>query len=244
MALPDILFFIVYFRRAALSTSKLELRWPHSNKLISFSRRRREKKEREKAIEEEKEGEEEKETEKAKGVLPEPSSQDLQSSQGHLNLQDLQTLQNLQNLQNLRISQILQELQKLQNLQDPQNLQNPQDSQNETAFSFIIHKILSYAAVLSDMKGTSTTTPSPSPAPTMKPSPAASAAGAKRKRNTPGKYYAVKKGYRPGVYFEWNDCLTQVTGYKGAVCKLLIVYIPGDSLADKGLSLKFRHSPQ
>ncbi|OJJ89423.1 RNA-DNA hybrid ribonuclease [Aspergillus glaucus CBS 516.65] len=67
------------------------------------------------------------------------------------------------------------------------------------------------------MMGTSTTTPSPSPAPAMKPSPAASAAGTKRKRNTPGKYYAVKKGYQPGVYFEWNDCLTQVTGYKGAV---------------------------
>ncbi|RMJ27867.1 ribonuclease H [Aspergillus sp. HF37] len=63
------------------------------------------------------------------------------------------------------------------------------------------------------------TTPSPSPAPATKPShsPPAPAAGTKRKRSSADKYYAVKKGYQPGIYYEWKDCLTQVTGYKGAV---------------------------
>ncbi|OJJ44151.1 hypothetical protein ASPZODRAFT_840718 [Penicilliopsis zonata CBS 506.65] len=55
------------------------------------------------------------------------------------------------------------------------------------------------------------TTPSP-----HRSSPA-SAAGTKRKRSSAGKYYAVKAGFEPGVYYEWNECLAQVTGYKGAV---------------------------
>ncbi|RJE22519.1 ribonuclease H [Aspergillus sclerotialis] len=65
-------------------------------------------------------------------------------------------------------------------------------------------------------------TPSSSPAPAAKPSldinpsPAISA-GAKRKRSSVGKYYAVKRGFQPGIYYEWNDCLAQVTGYKGGV---------------------------
>lgn len=165
----------MYFRRAVLPTSKLELRWPHSNRLVSSSRRRKEKKE--------KELEKEKELQKGKGVLPAPISQDIQK------LQDL-------------------------------HLRDLQNSRNETTLLSILKK---FTTTWSDIMGTSTTTPSPSPAPAMKSSPAASAAGAKRKRNTPGKYYAVKKGYQPGVYFEWNDCLTQVTGYKGAVCKFFMV---------------------
>lgn len=68
------------------------------------------------------------------------------------------------------------------------------------------------------------TTPSPSPTPATKPSPSSNpisavSAGSKRKRTAVGKYYAVKKGFQPGIYYEWNDCLTQVTGYKGAVCE-------------------------
>ncbi|RAL10717.1 RNA-DNA hybrid ribonuclease [Aspergillus homomorphus CBS 101889] len=47
--------------------------------------------------------------------------------------------------------------------------------------------------------------------------PSAATTGTKRKRNAVGKYYAVKAGYQPGVYYSWTDCLTQVTGYKGAV---------------------------
>lgn len=69
-----------------------------------------------------------------------------------------------------------------------------------------------HSIFLPDPMGTATPTTTPSP------SPGSSAAGTKRKRNTAGKYYAVKKGYQPGVYYSWNDCLAQVTGYKGAVC--------------------------
>ncbi|KAL6236279.1 Caulimovirus viroplasmin-domain-containing protein [Aspergillus navahoensis] len=52
------------------------------------------------------------------------------------------------------------------------------------------------------------TKPSQSPPPT---------AGTKRKRGSAGKYYAVKAGYQPGIYYEWKECLAQVTGFKGAV---------------------------
>lgn len=70
------------------------------------------------------------------------------------------------------------------------------------------------------------TTPSPSPAPVPTASPdqkrlPALAAGTKRKRTTPGKYYAVKAGFRPGVYLGWDECLAQITGFKGAVCECL-----------------------
>ncbi|KAJ5661695.1 Ribosomal protein L9/RNase H1 N-terminal [Penicillium maclennaniae] len=65
-------------------------------------------------------------------------------------------------------------------------------------------------------------TPSPSPAPVPKasshpklsPSPRA---GTKRKRTTGAKYYAVKNGFKPGLYYSWNDCLAQITGFKGAI---------------------------
>jgi ribonuclease HI len=67
-------------------------------------------------------------------------------------------------------------------------------------------------------------TPSPSPAPVPKasshpkqsPSPSA---GTKRKRTTGAKYYAVKNGFKPGLYYSWNDCLAQITGFKGAICE-------------------------
>lgn len=48
-------------------------------------------------------------------------------------------------------------------------------------------------------------------------SPAASAA-LKRKRGQGTKFYAVKDGFKPGVYLEWKECLQQITGFKGAVC--------------------------
>ncbi|KAL2808055.1 hypothetical protein BJX63DRAFT_53687 [Aspergillus granulosus] len=66
------------------------------------------------------------------------------------------------------------------------------------------------------------TTPSPTPGPASKisNSPPAPTAGTKRKRGSAGKYYAVKVGYQPGVYYEWKECLAQVTGFKGAVPRL------------------------
>lgn len=33
------------------------------------------------------------------------------------------------------------------------------------------------------------------------------------------KYYAVKEGRTPGIYHSWEDCKTQVMGYKGAIYK-------------------------
>ncbi|KAL1955643.1 hypothetical protein VTO42DRAFT_8376 [Malbranchea cinnamomea] len=46
---------------------------------------------------------------------------------------------------------------------------------------------------------------------------AAAGAGVKRRRTMEPKYYAVKSGFKPGVYYRWDDCLEQVKGYKGAV---------------------------
>lgn len=52
------------------------------------------------------------------------------------------------------------------------------------------------------------------------PSPPAPGAVPKRKRVTGElKYYAVRKGYNPGIYTTWKECLGQVTGFKGATCK-------------------------
>ena len=34
-----------------------------------------------------------------------------------------------------------------------------------------------------------------------------------------GKYYAVRRGYRPGLYLSWADCEQQVRGYRGAQFK-------------------------
>ncbi|KAJ5584152.1 Ribosomal protein L9/RNase H1 N-terminal [Penicillium hispanicum] len=73
------------------------------------------------------------------------------------------------------------------------------------------------------------TTPSPSPAPVPKASPRSKpspspTAGTKRKRTTSAKYYAVKAGFKPGIYYGWQDCLAQITGYKGAVFQSFLSY--------------------
>lgn len=31
-----------------------------------------------------------------------------------------------------------------------------------------------------------------------------------------GKYYVVRRGYRPGVYLSWTECKVQVDGFRGA----------------------------
>lgn len=36
------------------------------------------------------------------------------------------------------------------------------------------------------------------------------------------KYYAVRHGNKPGVYHTYDDCLGQVRGFKGAICKLIL----------------------
>ena len=45
-------------------------------------------------------------------------------------------------------------------------------------------------------------------------------AGAKRKRGAEQKFYAVRAGKRPGIYNTWEECLSQVSGHKGASCKV------------------------
>ncbi|KIR02147.1 Ribonuclease HI-related protein [Lachnospiraceae bacterium TWA4] len=35
----------------------------------------------------------------------------------------------------------------------------------------------------------------------------------------PSKYYAVKKGKKPGIYHSWDDCKAQVHGFPGAIYK-------------------------
>ncbi|KAK2813294.1 hypothetical protein FQN50_000608 [Emmonsiellopsis sp. PD_5] len=75
------------------------------------------------------------------------------------------------------------------------------------------------------MSAIASSTDNPSKSPVASPispatEPAAStsqAAGAKRKRTAEPKFYAVKFGFQPGVYHTWNECLAQVTGFKGAV---------------------------
>lgn len=81
--------------------------------------------------------------------------------------------------------------------------------------------ILCPPASFDAMKGT---TPSPSPVPKVSPrskSSASPVSGTKRKRADDGaKFYAVKVGFKPGVYYNWPDCLAQITGYKKAICEL------------------------
>lgn len=33
------------------------------------------------------------------------------------------------------------------------------------------------------------------------------------------KYYAVKKGYKTGIFESWDECKKQVIGYSGAIYK-------------------------
>lgn len=44
--------------------------------------------------------------------------------------------------------------------------------------------------------------------------------GTKRRRQSETKFYAVRAGHKPGVYYTWADCLEQVRGFKKAMCKL------------------------
>lgn len=56
---------------------------------------------------------------------------------------------------------------------------------------------------------------------TMKRSATTSVVTASKKRKTDAgpKFYAVKAGFRPGVYTTYAECSAQTAGFKGAVCK-------------------------
>ncbi|KAG6064034.1 hypothetical protein E4U16_000762, partial [Claviceps sp. LM84 group G4] len=45
----------------------------------------------------------------------------------------------------------------------------------------------------------------------------AAAPSKKRKTDSGPKYYAVRAGFRPGVYLTYAECSAQTAGFKGAV---------------------------
>ena len=40
------------------------------------------------------------------------------------------------------------------------------------------------------------------------------------------KFYAVKKGRKPGIYQTWNEAKSQVSGFKGAIFNKVFPKIP------------------
>lgn len=53
------------------------------------------------------------------------------------------------------------------------------------------------------------------------PAAPAAAMGNSKKRKIAGmqKFYAVRAGFKPGVYLSYNECSAQTSGFRGAVCK-------------------------
>ena len=41
----------------------------------------------------------------------------------------------------------------------------------------------------------------------------------KSNKDKPKKYYAVKKGKKPGIYIKWDECKAQIFKYPGAIYK-------------------------
>jgi len=52
------------------------------------------------------------------------------------------------------------------------------------------------------------------------PTGTAASSGTKRKRVAEPKYYSVRVGHRPGIYYSWSECLRQVKGFKNATCTI------------------------
>ncbi|KAG0558244.1 hypothetical protein KC19_10G013900 [Ceratodon purpureus] len=48
------------------------------------------------------------------------------------------------------------------------------------------------------------------------------------------KFYAVRKGRRPGIYFSWADCSREVTGFRGAEHRRFSVFRGSESLSLPG----------
>jgi ribonuclease HI len=58
-----------------------------------------------------------------------------------------------------------------------------------------------------------------------KAAPASAAEPAPKKRKVDAaeqKYYAVRAGFKPGVYTSWAICQQQITGFKGAQCAFAV----------------------
>lgn len=56
-----------------------------------------------------------------------------------------------------------------------------------------------------------------------------------------GKYYAVRVGRTPGIYYNWNDCKAMVDGFPGAVYKSFKTMAEADSFM-QGTASKARQS--
>ncbi|KAI5282929.1 hypothetical protein KEM52_003542 [Ascosphaera acerosa] len=50
------------------------------------------------------------------------------------------------------------------------------------------------------------------------------------------KYYAVREGRKPGIYYSWADCKAQVSGFKGAKYKSFATLVDADAFV-KGQEL-------
>lgn len=55
------------------------------------------------------------------------------------------------------------------------------------------------------------------------PTGTAASSGTKRKRVAEPKYYSVRVGHRPGIYYSWSECLRQVKGFRNATCTIEII---------------------
>lgn len=54
----------------------------------------------------------------------------------------------------------------------------------------------------------------------VSPTGTAASSGTKRKRVADLKYYSVRVGHRPGIYYSWSECLRQVKGFRNATCTI------------------------
>lgn len=52
------------------------------------------------------------------------------------------------------------------------------------------------------------------------------------------KFYAVKKGVKPGIYESWNDCQLQIHGYSGAIYKSFPTYDEAEKYLQEGKDKK------
>ncbi|KAH0542606.1 hypothetical protein FGG08_003014 [Glutinoglossum americanum] len=59
-----------------------------------------------------------------------------------------------------------------------------------------------------------------------------SSAGSKRKRGTESKFYSVRVGHKPGIYLNWQECLAQIKGFKGATFKSFASLIDAEKFLD------------
>lgn len=63
------------------------------------------------------------------------------------------------------------------------------------------------------------------------------------KRMTKNKFYAVKKGLRPGIYYTWADCQKQTQGVSGAVFKSFTTQQAADQYVGNQPETVLPHKP-